>query len=411
MAHRPYDPAQDESAVLRIWNEVGWVDPERDAETDAFRAIVSAGRGLVSEINGAAECFVSTAPGSMQHTRTLVPMVLVAAVTTSHIARRQGLAQELTTQSVVQEAADGTVLATLGIFDQGFYDKLGFGNGSYEHMIAFDPSDLRVGVAARPPMRLTVDDWERVHASRMARMLHHGSVSITPPEFTKAEMLWTRNGFGFGYVDDADGRLTHHVWLSAKGMERGPVKVWWMAYETWDQFLELMALMSNLGDQVYVISMREPNGVQLQDLISQPFRRQRISVRSDHETSSRAFAYTQTRICDVPPAVAAATMPGEVRFQLDLRDPIADHVADDAVWRGVGGSYVVSFGKDSAAEPGTDSSLPVLNASVGAFTRLWLGTLPASGLAVTDELNAPPGLIEALDDVVRLPVPRSDWDY
>ncbi len=75
------------------------------------------------------------------------------------------------------------------------------------------------------------------------------------------------------------------------------------------------------------------------------------------------------------------------------------------------GDYVVTLGPASGAAPGTDAALPTLDATVNAFTRLWLGVRPASGLSITDDLAAPPELIEALDDVLRLPEPHPDWDF
>jgi hypothetical protein len=48
---------------------------------------------------------------------------------------------------------------------------------------------------------------------------------------------------------------------------------------------------------------------------------------------------------------------------------------------------------------------------VNAFTRLWFGVRPASGLALSDELNAPPELLDALDRTLLLPQPLPDWDY
>ena len=67
-------------------------------------------------------------------------------------------------------------------------------------------------------------------------------------------------------------------------------------------------------------------------------------------------------------------------------------------------------------DPGVDDGLPdgsaaVLDASVGAFTRLWLGVRPASGLALTDELVGQPELVAALDAAFCLPPPLPDWPY
>jgi len=84
---------------------------------------------------------------------------------------------------------------------------------------------------------------------------------------------------------------------------------------------------------------------------------------------------------------------------------------DDAPWWGVSGDYVVTLGPTSSAEPGRDVALPTLTASAGAFTRMWLGVRPATGLAVTDELSGPQGLFEELDWALRLPDPKPDWDF
>ena len=100
-----------------------------------------------------------------------------------------------------------------------------------------------------------------------------------------------------------------------------------------------------------------------------------------------------------------------VSFNLQLKDPIEEFLEEDAPWRGIAGSYIVTLGPESKAEKGHRSGLPVLEASVGAFTRMWFGVRPASGLAVTDDLVGPEGLLKQLDEVLRLPRPNNDWEY
>ena len=412
MKLRSYDPDGDFDAVLRIWREVGWIESGNDAYVEGLRVFAEQYDGLVAEIDGDAECYVATGPGTIRHTGTDLPLSAVSAVTTSHVARRQGLAQRLTATAIANDAGAGAAVSALGIFDQGFYNKLGFGSGSYERWHALDPAHIRAGVTARPPMRLTTDDWEAVHSCRLRRMRRHGSCNLDVPAATRSEMLWAHNGFGLGYADGPDGALSHLVWISAKEMENGPFEVWWMAYETYDQFLELMAAIANLGDQVHVVRMREPAGIQLQDLIHEPFRRRRISLKSQFEVGTQSYSYWQLRICDVEACVAAATLHGDpVRFNLELHDPIVSLLDDSSGWQGAGGTHVVAFGEESSAVPGSDDSLPTLEASVGAFTRLWLGVLPATGLAVTDELAGPAALLEDLDRVLRLREPKPDWDF
>jgi hypothetical protein len=52
-----------------------------------------------------------------------------------------------------------------------------------------------------------------------------------------------------------------------------------------------------------------------------------------------------------------------------------------------------------------------MRASVNAFSRLWFGVAPASSLAVTDELEAPPALLDALDWLLCVPPPSLDWVF
>lgn len=409
---RAYNHDTDFDAVLRIWHEVGWIELGNDDQKEGLRHFVSDYTGLVAEIDNSAECYVATGMGSIRYLDADVPLSVVAAVTTSHVARRQGLAQRLTAASIARDAEAGAAVSGLGVFDQGFYDKLGYGTGAYEHWYALDPAHLRVPVKARPPRRVTNTDWEAMHRARHNRMRGHGSCTIDVPASTRAEVLWATNGFGLGYRDGEEGELTHYVWFSAKDLENGPLNAWWLSYQNTDQFLELMAAIANLGDQIHLVRMREPATIQLQDLIDQPFRRNRISEKSAYESRNRSAAYMQFRICDVPASVAAARLDGKaVRFNLTLTDPIDGLLDGSFEWRGVAGDYVVEFGPESTAVPGSEDGLPTLEASVGAFTRLWLGVRPATGLAATDHLSGSPALLADLDRILRLPVPKTDWDF
>jgi hypothetical protein len=185
-----------------------------------------------------------------------------------------------------------------------------------------------------------------------------------------------------------------------------------MAYQNTDQFLELMALIKNLGDQIRQVWMREPGGIQLQDLLVQPFRYRRLTESGKYENRARASAYWQLRICDLQGCLAQTHLwSDELRFNLKLSDPIEKYLDDDAPWRGISGKYVVTLGSSSGAEKGTDKSLPTLTASVGAFSRLWMGVRPATGLSATDNLSGPSELLKKLDRVLCLPQPKLDWDF
>jgi len=410
---REYNADRDKDAVHRIWLETGWLEKDNKAQVEGMDLFISAGKALVADIGGEAECLVLTMPGTIRHLKDDLPLSGVTGVTTSRIARKQRLAAKLTAIAVAQDAADGALVSGLGMFEQGYYDRLGYGTGGYEHWISFDPSRLSVDTAPRVPRRITLDDWKLAHSARLSRKRGHGSCNLTPPELTRAEMLWAKNGFGLGYTDSEGGKLSHHLWCDAKdGGEHGPYTVGWMAYETREQFLELLALLKSQGDQVLSIRMREPAGIQLQDLITQPFRHYDLTEKGKYEARASAYAYWQMRICDLAGCIGRTRLPfGEARFNLKLTDPIEGLLDEDAPWRGCAGDYVVTLGESSGAEAGHDDSLPTMSASVNAFTRLWLGVRPASSLQFTDDLDAPPDLLETLDSVLRLPPPHPDWDF
>jgi len=404
---RDYDPQQDRDSVRRIFREVGWLEKGKE---DAFDAMLAWGRTLVGQIGEEAECVVGTAPGVMRYLDQDLPFVEVDTVATSRIARRQGMAKRLLARALAADAADGALLARVCAFDQGFYDQVGFGPGGYEHTFSFDPASLRVAVKARVPRRLTAADRDLIYASRVARMRGHGAVNYFSP--ASIDMDWADRGFGLGYCDSPNGELTHHLCCAYQNPEHGPYNMMWMAYQTPEQFLELLALVKGLSDQVSLVRMREPQGIQLQDLLERPLRHHRVTRKSDFENQMTAYAYWQIRVLDLPRCLSSTHLPwGETRFNLHLTDPIEKLLDTDSGWRGTAGDYVITLGPNSSAEPGADPSLPTLTASVNAFSRLWLGVRPATGLSVTDNLSGPPSLLSQLDQCLRLPEPKPDWDF
>ena len=406
MLIRRYDHRCDRDSLLRVFREVGWVGKEKEKER-IFDAFASASRGFVAELNGAAECGVLMYSGALRYQEGELPFAAVAGVTTSRVARRQGLASRTTAAALADAAQRGAALAGLSMFDQGYYNQLGFGTMGYEHEVTFDPATLRVPVRARPPIRIGLDDAEAVHAGRLARLRPHGGVNFHDATFTRTAMQEADNGFGLGYRDG--GRITHHFWADSKG-EQGPYNVWWFAYETTDQLLELLALLHNLSDQVVHLEIREPAHIQIQDLLEWPFRDRSRSRRAEQEHRMSSAAYWQARILDLPACIAALHARTDVAFNLRLRDPVARYLPEDG-WQGAGGEYVVRLGATSSAESGSDPGLPVLSAGVGAFTRVWFGVRPATSLAVTDDLDGPPDLLSAIDAALALPVPHFDWGF
>ena len=409
MNYRTYERGRDRADVQRIFREVGW---SKEGEEETIDLFMEADRTLIAHLDGEPVSVVSTAPGDIRYLRESLPLCVITSACTSRRARRQGLAKQLTAQAVAAAALDGAQVAALGAFDLGYYEKIGFGTLGYEHIVSFDPLRLNVQAKARVPRPLGRDDWQAVHAALLARARSHGSCSAYPPGLIRAEILSSDNGFGMGYCDGTGGELTHFVWFTAPNPISGPYRVKWLVYQNREQFLELMALIGSLGDQVRGITMREPAGIQLQDFLRWPIRHREMSEGSRYENSMRALADGQMRICDLPGCMERTRLPwGEARFNLRLSDPVERLLDAQIPWRGAAGEYLVTLGASSGAERGVDAALPTLTATVGAFTRMWLGVRPATGLAVTDALAGPPELLHALDAVLRVPEPKTDWDF
>ncbi len=400
---RDYVAEQDRDAVHRVFRECGWMqDDENGASTDVWLS----GHSLVAAVEGVPESLAITKPGRMRYLDRDLPLSAVSAVVTSRRARRQGLAGRVTATAIAEDAEAGAVVSLLGIFDQGFYDRLGFGTGTYERLATLDPSTLLPDPPARMPVRLGVEDFERVHASRLARRRWHGGCVYDDISVTRGHMKHGKAAMGFGFEDEA-GELTHHVWLQPKG-ENGPDRLVWMAWQTRQQLWELMGLLKGMSDQVIGLRMRDPAGVQLQDLQRRPFRSWLARRKGEMDDDPIHVAWWQLRICDLPAAVAAMRTVEQLRFGLELEDPIERYLPDRE-WRGVGGSWTVELGSESKASRGIEPGLPVLRTTVNAFSRLWLGVRPASSLAISDRFDGPTELIEELDRALRLPVPDPDW--
>lgn len=409
MSFREYDPERDLAAVRRIWFEIGWLESENEAAY--LEDFLNAGRALVADIDGEAESLAHAVSGTMLYQSTELKLSAVTAVATSRIARRFGFARRLTAALLASEAELGGEVAALGMFEQGFYERLGFGTGAYEQWVSFDPATLLVDRPFRVPKRFGNGDWRALHAALSGRLRGHGGCNLEPVVILRAELGWTENGFGLGYEDGLDGALSHFIWMSAKG-ENGPYTVKAIAYRNADEFLELLALLHSLADQVSSVCMLEPGGIQLQDLLKQPLRNRRNTEKSTFESSSRSLAPWQLRILDLGACLSKTRLHAtSVEFNLKLSDPVAAYLPEGSAWAGIGGDYVVRLGSESSAVAGADPSLATLQASAGAFSRMWFGIQPASGLAITDELSGPAELLEALDRTLVLPKAHLGWDF
>ena len=411
IAIRDLDLPLDGSALQRVWREIGWSD---SARTDrAMLEFYSEGSAGVGTINGEVECAVLIQPGTMRLDATDLPLCVVSAVTTSRIARGLSLAQKLTARQLAKGQQDGAAVAALGMFDQGFYNKMGFGTGAYVNEFSFDPALLNIDIKPRTPVRLTAEHSEQMLATLMARPRLHGSVTLNLPKTFKGE-LDRGNRFGLGYCEE--DRLTHFVWMKEKG-ENGPYRVEWMGYETGDGLLELLALLKSLADQIYAVWMIEPPHVQLQSMLNRPFRSQAIAKKSKFSAEQETYAWYQLRILDLAQCVEALDYVGpEVRFQLNLDDPMdqlmqwPELAEQRTCWQSLSGSWILTLGPYAKVERGEDADLPALTCSINTLSRLFWGVARASSLVISDGLAAPAELLSALDGAFTAN-PNPGWDF
>ncbi|MDA1075950.1 MAG: sterol carrier protein domain-containing protein [Proteobacteria bacterium] len=396
---RDYVEARDLKALQRVWHEVGWIHDESGA--GYMGEMLKAGTTLTGVVGEEAECMVNSMPGLMRHQNRDLRASVVTAVTVNRVGRKSGFALNLTARALAASFAEGACVSTLGMFDQGFYNLLGFGTGSYEHFLTFDPKTLKTTAPYRRPSRLGRDDWKAVHGAMLNRSRAHGGVLMDPELMIKAELGWSENGSGLGYFEG--DKLTHFIWFSAQDVERGPYRIEMQAYRNVADLAELLTLIKSLGDQVYSMTMCEPPEIQLQALLEVPFRNRFRTIGSKHEYAHKALAWWQVRLLDVCKAVKGYHSFVPVMFNLHLSDPIENYLPQNASWHGVGGDYIVSLDENSSARRGLDANLPHLHADIGAFSRLFFGVVPATSLADTEALQADPALLSQLDVAFGLP--------
>ena len=398
--------SDDLPAVTRMWREVGWID-DSDLQAAALSHLMSYGVTRVGVIDGEAECLVHRTPGAIRYDRQDLSLCAITAVTTSPIARNLGLATRLTAEAVAAGAVEGAAVAALGMFEQGFYNRFGMGTLAYLHHVSFDPAKLRADPPRRRPIRVTRDDWTEVAGLMGRRSRRHGGVTLDPPEVMRAELAWTEEPYlGLGFRAD-DGRLTACV-IGTNPGEHGPFKVGVLAYEDDDDLRDVLGLLRSLAAQVQRVSMVEPAGIQLQDLMDTPIRGSEPDDPA-HRPWHTAMAWYQLRILDLGVCVAARSWTGdEVAFDLVLTDPLNDA---GVAWPGLAGDHSVTIARTSTVASSHRGGLPVLRASVSAFSRLWFGVRPATGLAVTDDLVGPPELLGALDQALLLPPPLPELSF
>lgn len=405
---RPYKQ-EDVEHCVRIFREIGWMDG-KDTDKDVFNAYIDEAHPLVAELHGEVEVFVVTRTGSCKYLEEDIPFSAVTGVATSRVARQKGLAATVTAKAIAQSAENGAAMTMLGMFDQGYYEKFGYGSTTYYRISTFDPASLNVPRLSRSPKRLTKEDAEAMHHCRNRRRRYHGGCTLDGVGETRATTIWHENGFGLGFENE-EGLLTHFLWMKTKG-ERGPYNVWFSGWETHEQLIELLSILKSLSDQILGIRMTDPPRLQLQDFLQRPMKTMQARKGGEFDSDDVSQVWMQCRILDLPTCIGAMKLCGEpVSFNIEIKDPIEKYLPEDSAWRGVGGSWSITLGEESSATKGVDSSLPSATATVNDVSRIWFGATSAEAVSVTGNFVADPELIQRIDSLLNIPEPIVDWDF
>jgi hypothetical protein len=368
-------------------------------------------------MNDHAESVVHRALGSLRYDTTDLSLGAITAAVTSRIARHRGLASRLTARSVAHLADEGAAVVYLGMFEQGFYDRLGFGTGPYENLVWVSPGALNVPVPYRVPLRFDLDtDIEELHAAQVGRHLDHGGVVVGTERLTQSGVRIDSDVSVYGYR--TDGAISHYLCVVTDG-ENGPDRIVQWAYRSPRQCLELLRVIQEWGDQVDLVRFCEPVWLQAQDLMIDPGREHRRTQGGRFAVRIEADAWWQMRIVDLPACIRAMA-PASEPFSIlaEVHDPIGDHLLDssyDGPWNGLAGHWRFEFGEPNQARrlSGSDVGEGVdLRTSTAALSQWWLGSRSATTLRELGEFDAEPAIIDRFDRLTaHLPRPQPGWDF
>lgn len=405
-----YNKEKHLEKCISIWMDVGWL---MQGQEELANLWFDSADALVGEHDNEAVALGLAHSGTFCHTAHSqdLSFCAISAVTVAFHGRKLGFAGTLTAELLAWGAERGEVFAGLGMFEQGFYDRLGFANFPYTRIAEFRPSELILsGSFSSDPVRLSKQNWQEIHQSRINRLRFHGSVNLAPV-ITRADMEINKKTFAIGFRN-TNGEMTHHYVVRSVRGEHGPMSIIWMAFQTQLQFKDILLSIKSFGDQIDIVSLQEPSGIQFQSLLRKPISTNRQSANSaGHKAGIRTGSWSQGRILDVEKCINGMNCVGkECNFNLILTDPIEKYLDSSLEWRGCGGEYTIRFSSQSNVKRGITEGLPVMKCSVNTFSKLWTGTVKASMLPYTDQITAPSSLLEKLDKTLSLPEPFFDWN-
>ena len=154
---RDLDIEKDFDSFFQVWKEVGWIEG-KDNDREAIKYFQEGSHSYVADIDGKVEAYVNSTPGKYQYLDEELELQAITAVMVSRIARKKGIASKITAKAIADQAVKGTHVSCLGMFEQGFYNKLGFGTGSYENVFQIDPGHLQIDKKPATPKRISIEN-------------------------------------------------------------------------------------------------------------------------------------------------------------------------------------------------------------------------------------------------------------
>lgn len=306
----------------------------------------------------------------------------LSTVATPPEHRRNGYVEVMLRKLCRLYRDDEVPVSVLWPFKHAFYAQFGWATTSRRLKWETEPSTLRSAAATGGTWeRVDRDAWESLDA------IHETATGTDDLSLDRSEAWWrTRQLRGFDtdpYVyrwrdDGGDDR----AWLAYTiDGDWGDRTLYVRSYDAADieAFRHLLGFLTDHDSQVGEVHIETGTDHPLHAMVDDP-----------DELSPELTTGPMIRFVDVPAALESLSYPEGVdaTVEVGIRDPLLDAVA---------GRYrlAVADGEATVDRLGDDPAGDAV-VSIGAFSQLAVGYRGADDLAVTDDLDADPEMVETL---------------
>ena len=347
---------------------------------------MDAGSACVTRIDGDAECMVvwRTRPKS-DISRKDLPFSAVAG-RPSHPASHENKGLAGTTHRTLGRTRSKRRAHSyqgLSFFEQGYYDRLGFGTAQYEDWIGFDPALLNVPFPARPPKTIHHRRLRtRMHQSRLAsKKTNTAFVTFPDPNMDPQRQMRHQERLRPRATSTKPQTKSHTTSGAATTTMQNTAPTssnGWLTRPP-EQFLELMGIIRS--------PRRSSPNDQHEPAPPHPDTRppQRNPSKTEWTTSKSKFAtFSRSHRLLAKPHQRPTQMPRKntppraptTQFNLQLTDPIDDFLPEDETWKSTTGPIHHHPRTRILRDPRhTKKTSQTLKTTTSAFSRMWLGCL------------------------------------